>query len=111
MNEEKQMIPDFDSPKNWKDDYGESGENMYACGCRACGEYFYGHKRRFVCKVCDEKLTELFCQDKTNYLDEFYEWDACDYIDFKEELLTESQEAYKKGYRDGYKAGMFAVYP
>jgi hypothetical protein len=45
------VMPRFDSPKNWIEDY-KNGENQYICKCSDCGEYFYGYKRRTICRQC-----------------------------------------------------------
>lgn len=37
--------------RNWDEDY-KDGENKYECICGICGEHFFGHKRRPVCKIC-----------------------------------------------------------
>src|SRR5690606_30480947 len=46
-------MPEFDSPKNWTEDY-KLDNGHYVCTCSVCKEQFYGHKRRVVCRVCDE---------------------------------------------------------
>lgn len=39
--------------RDWKEDAAlENGNYFNTCGC--CGEQFLGHKRRTVCKVCDQ---------------------------------------------------------
>ena len=45
------VMPSFDSPKNWTEDYKYENGN-YLCRCSKCKEYFYGHKRRRLCKEC-----------------------------------------------------------
>lgn len=45
------VMPSFNSVKNWTEDY-EGNFGGYCCKCHKCKEYFYGHKRRFVCKEC-----------------------------------------------------------
>ena len=45
------VMPSFDSPKNWTEDYKHENGN-YICRCSKCKEYFYGHKRRPLCKEC-----------------------------------------------------------
>jgi len=45
------VMPSFDSPKNWTEDYMYENGN-YLCKCSKCKEYFYGHKRRPLCKEC-----------------------------------------------------------
>ena len=42
---------EVDSPKNWVEDYKHENGN-YICRCSKCKEYFYGHKRRPLCKEC-----------------------------------------------------------
>ena len=44
-----------ESPRNWSEDFPHEN-GMYMCRCVKCREYFYGHKRRVVCKVCQTKL-------------------------------------------------------
>lgn len=40
-----------ETPGDWPEDY--SHENgCYMCKCFQCGNLFYGHKRRAICKVC-----------------------------------------------------------
>lgn len=39
------------TPKDWPEDYTD-GENCYQCICSYCRSYFYGYKRRCVCKKC-----------------------------------------------------------
>jgi len=45
------VMPSFDSPKNWTEDYKLENGN-YINRCCKCEEYFYGHKRRYICKEC-----------------------------------------------------------
>jgi len=45
------VMPRFDSPKNWTEDY-ELENGNYICRCSLCKEYFYGYKRRVICKEC-----------------------------------------------------------
>lgn len=42
------------SERDWKEDFSHENGN-YLCKCCLCKNYFYGHKRRPVCKLC---LTE-----------------------------------------------------
>ena len=52
----KFIMPEFDSPKNFPEDYpGENGN--YICKCCKCKENFYGYKRRVICKECQEVET------------------------------------------------------
>lgn len=60
--EDKFTLPEFDSPKNYPEDYVD-GHNQYVCKCYKCKEHFYGYKRRIICKEC------LNTEDKT--LDNF----------------------------------------
>lgn len=48
-------IPEFDSQKNWTEDYKHENGN-YICKCYNCKEYFFGHKRRPLCKECGGNL-------------------------------------------------------
>jgi len=45
------MIPNHNSPKNWTEDY-QHENGKYICHCVICDEYFFGYKRRVVCKEC-----------------------------------------------------------
>lgn len=48
--------------RNWPEDFHlENGQ--YQCRCVFCYEYFRGHKRRFVCKLCD-KTTPVVAKEK-----------------------------------------------
>lgn len=39
-------------PRDWPEDFAhENGQ--YMCHCAECSERFFGHKRRRICKVCD----------------------------------------------------------
>jgi len=51
------MIPKFDSPKNWTEDYSHENGN-YICHCIKCKEYFFGYKRRCICKECSDKKND-----------------------------------------------------
>lgn len=48
---------DRQNPKNWQSDFSHENGN-YFCKCVECGKDFIGHKRRVVCKVCDDKLSK-----------------------------------------------------
>lgn len=58
INEINEQLPDFNSIKNWKEDYPHENGN-YICRCTMCGSLFYGHKRRVICKVCDTQLRDM----------------------------------------------------
>lgn len=45
------ILPDFNSLRNWTEDYGLENGN-YICHCHKCKEYFFGHKRRNTCREC-----------------------------------------------------------
>jgi DNA-directed RNA polymerase subunit RPC12/RpoP len=48
-------LPAAESPRNWTEDY--SHENgRYHCLCCKCQNGFIGHKRRVVCKECNDRL-------------------------------------------------------
>jgi len=58
MTEKKEFsMPEFDSPKNWVEDY-KDGHNQYICKCVKCKESFYGYKRRIVCKECESRAIQ-----------------------------------------------------
>lgn len=56
--EPKVLIPDFNSPRNWTEDYQLENGN-YTCFCRICNNTFIGYKRRVICKVCSNKEDKL----------------------------------------------------
>jgi len=37
--------------RDWTEDFAHENGN-YQCACVQCGEHFFGHKRRVVCKAC-----------------------------------------------------------
>lgn len=45
------VIPSFDSPKNWTEDY-EGKIGGYINKCVDCKNTFLGDKRRYICKEC-----------------------------------------------------------
>lgn len=47
------LLPDRNSPKNWPEDFPHENGN-YVRVCCLCKDYFMGHKRRVVCKVCQD---------------------------------------------------------
>lgn len=47
-------LPKLDSPRNWTEDYPHEN-GMYLNKCFQCEKYFFGHKRRPMCKECVEK--------------------------------------------------------
>ncbi len=49
------------SGRDWVEDFSHENGN-YQNKCMDCGLYFYGHKRRVVCKICDVKVVD----DNTN---------------------------------------------
>ena len=51
MDSKVNTIPDFDSMKNWGEDYQYENGN-YINKCIKCKEYFFGHKRRCICREC-----------------------------------------------------------
>ena len=53
------VMPRFDSPKNWTEDYKRENGN-YTCRCCSCKEYFFGHKRRVLCAECANQLVDDF---------------------------------------------------
>ncbi|HSW83499.1 MAG TPA: hypothetical protein VLH12_08495 [Usitatibacter sp.] len=40
-----------DPARDWTEDFEHENGNYY-CSCVICGQEFFGHKRRVVCKVC-----------------------------------------------------------
>lgn len=57
MDKHRQNLIDVlqESPRNWTEDF-QHENGLYMCKCIKCREYFYGHKRRVVCKVCQIKM-------------------------------------------------------
>ena len=41
------------SERDWKEDFPHENGN-YMCQCVKCKEFFYGHKRRYSCKLCSD---------------------------------------------------------
>ena len=54
---EREVWPCKDSPKNWEEDYQHENGN-YVNRCMYCKELFFGHKRRVVCRECQEQQSE-----------------------------------------------------
>jgi len=50
----KYQMPEMDAPENYPEDYHLENGN-YVNACIKCGKYFYGYKRRVICKVCKSK--------------------------------------------------------
>jgi len=46
------------SARDWPEDFADEN-GKYQCQCIYCAEYFFGHKRRFICKLCDGKPGEV----------------------------------------------------
>ncbi len=52
MKDQREINDVSSSPKDWVEDFDyENGR--YTCFCAGCDNWFYGHKRRVICKVCD----------------------------------------------------------
>jgi len=49
------MLPDHDEAGDWVSDF-EHENGRYQNRCSICHCLFIGHKRRIVCKSCDEKF-------------------------------------------------------
>lgn len=45
------MQINYNPSRDWTEDFEHENGN-YMCKCYVCGEFFTGHKRRVVCKVC-----------------------------------------------------------
>jgi len=58
MSDKENIIPNFDSIKNWEEDYSHENGN-YINKCIECKEYFFGHKRRCICKECINKDKDI----------------------------------------------------
>jgi len=41
------------SDRDWVEDFTHENGN-YMCQCVTCKEFFYGHKRRYRCKLCSD---------------------------------------------------------
>ena len=58
MNEFANLLfNDRDNPRNYTEDYPHENGN-YSIVCLECGEYFLGHKRRYLCKLCANEPAE-----------------------------------------------------
>ncbi len=54
----KKIVLRSDQPqKDWVEDFDHENGN-YTCHCIQCDHYFYGHKRRVVCKQCAHPIKE-----------------------------------------------------
>lgn len=53
------------SERDWPEDASHENGN-YRCQCIYCAEYFFGHKRRFICKLCDGKPGETVTSAPNN---------------------------------------------
>lgn len=42
-----------ENPRDWREDFTHENGN-YECSCCLCGGSFTGHKRRVVCKLCND---------------------------------------------------------
>lgn len=51
MTPQTESIPEFNSPKNWVEDFNLENGN-YICTCLICDHQFFGYKRRIICKEC-----------------------------------------------------------
>ncbi len=57
--------PEVSDSRNWEEDYSHENGN-YQNRCKVCGNLFFGHKRRVVCKSCHhpqisgERIEELW---------------------------------------------------
>lgn len=69
MRNENPMIPESDSPRNWTEDYPHENGN-YICFCKTCNNTFIGHKRRILCKECDEKAIHINFTNRTYTIEE-----------------------------------------
>jgi hypothetical protein len=97
----KNQLPNFDSPKNWKEDYEHENGN-YICTCYSCKESFYGHKRRVVCKTCasepspvEEKHICPTCGDGKERI----KWKLCPDIFHHCSKISESDLAFVASYQ------------
>jgi hypothetical protein len=97
----KNQLPNFDSPKNWKEDYEHENGN-YICTCYSCKESFYGHKRRVVCKTCasepspvEEKDICPTCGDGKERI----KWKLCPDIFHHCSKISESDLAFVASYQ------------
>lgn len=56
--EQKAMHVIGTSPRDWTEDFAHEN-GRYLCGCCKCGQNFFGHKRRVVCRVCDSNSAAM----------------------------------------------------
>ena len=47
------------SERDWKADAAHENGN-YWCKCYQCGESFIGHKRRVMCKLCNDGMVAAY---------------------------------------------------
>lgn len=103
----------YDSPKNWPEDYIHENGN-YVNKCCKCNGYFYGHKRRPICKECsgrlikDKKIADLDLSvralnclkalevETLGDLCEYSEQDLLKFRNFGRKSITEIQELLRE---------------
>lgn len=68
----------FNSPKNWTEDFDQEN-GCYINICPACNHEFMGHKRRYYCKECEPKpkpnANKEFYKKFKDYIDDVYIFD------------------------------------
>ena len=52
------------SARDWTDDAAHEN-GSYWCKCYQCGQSFIGHKRRVMCKQCNDRIAALAVQPTT----------------------------------------------
>lgn len=82
----KNKLPEFDSPKNWTEDYDKENGN-YTCACSICKELFYGYKRRVVCRECSDKFEPPQTPDKVEEIKNILLTLKTNYADADEPIL------------------------
>jgi len=46
-----QYLKEGEKTRDWEEDFKHENGN-YQCKCIYCSEFFVGHKRRVICKIC-----------------------------------------------------------
>jgi len=50
------------SDRDWSEDFSLENGN-YLNKCIKCNEFFYGYKRRCICKLCKNKIEDVYAED------------------------------------------------
>lgn len=66
------------SPRNWTEDF-EHENGCYENQCIKCDQFFFGYKRRVVCKECSNKVCPLCASGNIHKEDGTWNCNNCTY--------------------------------